>query len=109
MDKDNKAINRQKILDRLIELNPDVDAKKIDKALDTLFDEIALALICGDRVEIRGFGSLVVRKRESGEARNPKSGARVQVADRGSLYFRASRELIKVLNEALSNDNEVKA
>jgi integration host factor subunit beta len=105
MKKDGSSINKQVILEKLLQLNPDVDPAKIDKALDTLFDEIALALICGDRVEIRGFGSLVVRKRGGAEVRNPKSGAKVQVADRGSLYFRASRELIKTLNNNTSNDN----
>lgn len=105
MENENTAINKQMILEKLVQLNPDVDATKINKALETLFDEIALALICGDRVEIRGFGSLVVRKREGNERRNPKSGAKVQVADRGSLYFRASRELVKSLNDNKSNDN----
>ncbi len=93
------------LLQKLVELNPELDPSRVEHALETVFDEVSMALICGDRVELRGFGSLVVRKRGKGEARNPKSGTKVQVADRGSLYFRASRELVKDLNQLASNDN----
>src|SRR5579864_6762649 len=93
-----KNLNIKKIIDKLSELNPDLGPEMLEKAMHTMLDEISLALICGDRVELRGFGSLIVRKRLSSEARNPKSGQKVQVDDHGSLYFRASRKLIDVLN-----------
>jgi integration host factor subunit beta len=57
------------------------------------------ALICGDRVELRGFASWVVRKRKGKMARNPRNNDKIKVGDKGSLYFRASKELHKSLNE----------
>jgi len=105
MESEHSSVTKQVILEKLIELNPEIDREKLEKALETVFDEIALALICGDRVEIRHLGSLVVKKRKGIQARNPKSGAKVQISDRGSLYFRASRELLKHLNQETSNDN----
>lgn len=103
----NKNLNIKKIINKLNELNPELSPELLEKAMHTMLDEISLALICGDRVELRGFGSLIVRKRTSSEARNPKSGQKVQVNDHGSLYFRASRKLIEVLNDSASNDNRV--
>ena len=38
------------------------------------------ALAQGDRIEIRGFGSFVVKHRRARQGRNPKSGALVSVA-----------------------------
>jgi len=105
MDIDSKILNKQKILAKLLELNEDVAPEKMEQAINTSFDEMAVALVCYDRVELRGFGSLIVRRRDSGEARNPKSGVRVQVSDRGALYFRASKQLVKRLNTAPLNDN----
>lgn len=105
MSTENKALNKAALLEKLLALNPDVAAEKVEKAVESVFDEVSTALICGDRVELRGFGSLVVRRREKGEARNPKNGAKVQVEDRGFLYFRASRDLIKEMNNEASNDN----
>jgi integration host factor subunit beta len=99
------SVNKNEIINILSANNPELTEDQLNEAFKTVMEEISTALVCGDRVELRGFGSMVVKKRESGEARNPKSGARVQVADRGSLYFRASKELIKSLNESISNDN----
>ncbi|MCL4169046.1 UNVERIFIED_CONTAM: hypothetical protein GTU68_014686 [Idotea baltica] len=48
---------------------------------------------------------MVVRKREKGVARNPKNGETVEVDSRGSLYFRASRDLVKDMNGTSANDN----
>ena len=37
--------------------------------------------------------------------RNPKQGVMVEIGDRGSVYFRLSRNLLKDLNADISNDN----
>ncbi len=99
------ALNKKMLITGICTKNPNIPSIQLEKAVDTIFDEMATALVCGDRVEIRGFGSLVVKKRVKGKVRNPKSGAIVEAADRGSLYFRASRELTKVLNFSSVNDN----
>lgn len=105
---DERNVNLRKIVEKLVEQNPSLDEKTIEKAVGTMFDEMSMALICGDRVELRGFCSLVVRKRSGGEKRNPKRNVKVQVSDRGSLYFRASKKLTEALNVISANDNVTK-
>ncbi len=92
-------LNKKSLTEQLLKVNKQVDEEVLEKALDTVFNEISTALVCGDRVELRGFGSLVVRKRAKGKVRNPKNGEVLEASDRGSLYFRASRDLIKNINE----------
>ena len=69
-----------------------------EQAVSAFFDNLSIALICGDRVELRGFGSMIVRKRSNKILRNPKTKEKVEVGNKGSLYFRPSRELTKRLN-----------
>jgi integration host factor subunit beta len=97
--------SKQSLIDTIMQENLNISAIQVQKAIETIFDEIATALVCGDRVEVRGFGSFVVRKRDKGVTRNPKSGERVEIEDRGSLYFRASKELIRDINFSSDNDN----
>lgn len=99
------GLNKKTLISDICGKNPHLSSVQLEKAIETIFDEMATALVCGDRVEIRGFGSLVVKKRAKGKVRNPKSGEVIEAADRGSLYFRASRELIKTLNFNSVNDN----
>jgi integration host factor subunit beta len=98
-----KSINKQDLYDQIQRINPSVSYEDIVKCVDKFFDEIATALVCGDRVELRGFGSMTVRKRNSTSARNPKTNESMIVGNKGSLYFRASKELVNNLNA--HNDN----
>jgi len=98
-------LNKKNIVTEIHRSHDEVEESVLEKMVDTVFDEMATALVCGDRVEIRGFGSLVVKKRARGMVRNPKSGEVIESDERGDLYFRASRDLIKMLNSEASNDN----
>ncbi|MDZ5761766.1 Integration host factor subunit beta [Candidatus Cyrtobacter comes] len=94
------VVSRLSIEKALKEKNPDMTPDMIYKVLDVFFSELSAALICGDRVELRGFGSWIVRKRKKKVVRNPKTNDKLLVGDKGSLYFRASRELIGRVNGA---------
>ena len=70
-----------------------------ERVVTTVFDEISKALIKGNRVELRGFGVLSVRSRQSRLGRNPKTGEKVQVAAKKVPFFKAG----KSINDALNN------
>jgi integration host factor subunit beta len=94
-----EAFNFKSLINELKREYPELSDVILEKAVDAVFDEMSTGLVCGDRVEIRGFGSFIVRKRAKGKVRNPKTG---EVLDKknssGYLYFRASRELTEELN-----------
>jgi integration host factor subunit beta len=49
---------------------------------------------------MRGFGSFKVKTRRARIARNPRTGERVDVPEKVVPYFKASRELIKLVDSA---------
>ena len=59
---------------------------------------MADALLGGDKVEIRGFGSFTVRAREPREARNPKSGMLVRIPAKKIPFFKTGKELRERVN-----------
>jgi len=59
------------------------------------------ALIRGDRIEIRGFGSFKIKEYKSYEGRNPKTGNRVIVAPKKLPYFKVGKELREKLSQAM--------
>ncbi len=61
--------------------------------VDTFFDTMAEALSKGERVEIRGFGSIFVKIYKSYTGRNPKTGDPVQVSPKKLPFFRCGKEL----------------
>ena len=66
------------------------------KALETLnvtFDAIKGSLKKGQRVQLVGFGSFLVRKRKARTGRNPKTGETIQIAAKKVPAFSAGSEL----------------
>ena len=66
--------------------------------VDAVFSSIVDALQKGDKIELRGFGSFRVRKRDSRTGRNPKTGAGVVVPAKRVPHFKAGKELRELIN-----------
>jgi integration host factor subunit beta len=67
--------------------------------VNAFFERIRQALIGGDRVEIRGFGSLAIREYEFYLGRNPKTGVCTVVRPKKLPFFKAGVMLKKFLND----------
>ncbi len=68
--------------------------QKIAKiVVDAIIDGIKNAIVRGERVEIRGFGSFSLRAYKSYKGRNPKNGEVVNVPPKKLPYFKVGKEL----------------
>ncbi len=67
--------------------------KKAELIVNTFFGSIENALIEGDRVEIRGFGSFKVKSYDGYQGRNPKTGEVIQVSKKKLPFFKVGKEL----------------
>ena len=65
---------------------------------ELILKAIGESLEKGDRLEVRGFGSLSTRVRKPMRGRNPQSGEAIELSERKVPYFRASKELNQKLN-----------
>lgn len=68
--------------------------------VDTFFEGIIDAIRSDEKVEIRGFGSFRIRQRNARIGRNPKTGDKVEVPAKRVPYFKPSKELRDLVNEA---------
>src|SRR6266852_6369781 len=53
----------------------------------------------GEKIELRGFGSFRLRKREPRKGRNPKTGDKVDVPPKKVPYFKPGKELKELINK----------
>jgi integration host factor subunit beta len=67
--------------------------QQAEKIVDIFFNTMADALANGERVEIRGFGSIFVKNYKSYTGRNPKTGDPVKVKPKKLPFFRCGKEL----------------
>jgi len=71
---------------------------EVESIVNIVFDTMCDSLLKGNRIEIRGFGSFSIRKRSARIARNPRTGQKVQVLSKKMPYFRAGKNIGKILN-----------
>jgi integration host factor subunit beta len=64
-------------------------------SIEVILNSMAHALANNSRIEIRGFGSFNLSIRSPRIGRNPKTGARVQVAAKHLPHFKPGMELKK--------------
>ena len=93
-------MTKSELIARLTERNPHLYQRDIERIVSTIFEEIAIALSRGDRVELRGFGAFSVRRRDARAGRNPRTGDTVQVEAKQAPFFKAGKELRERLNAA---------
>jgi integration host factor subunit beta len=78
---------------RLLADKEGLTLKTAESAVNTVFNSIEQALIQGDRVEIRGFGSFQVKNYEGYDGWNPKTGELVKVQPKKLPVFKVGKEL----------------
>ena len=72
--------------------------KRAEIVVDTVFGGIVETLHRGEKVELRGFGSFRLRRREPHRGRNPKTGDRVDVPSKRVAYFKPGKDLKELIN-----------
>lgn len=91
-------MTKSELVEKLSTVNGYLNKKEAELVVNTIFDSIGDALIGGDRVEIRGFGSFTIRQRDAREARNPKSGDLVRIPSKKTPFFKTGKELRERVN-----------
>ncbi len=96
-------MTKSDLIARLAERFPQLVAKDADFAVKMILDAMSEALVKGDRIEIRGFGSFSLNYRPPRVGRNPKSGDKVSVPEKWVPHFKAGKELRERVDGALES------
>ena len=80
--------------------------KKAEDVVNLIFDSMADAMKGGDRIEIRGFGSFVVKDYESYTGRNPRTGESIQVKPKKLPFFKVGKELRELVDGEEGSEGE---
>ena len=94
-------MTKSDLIARLAERFPQLVAKDADFAVKMILDAMSEALVKGDRIEIRGFGSFSLNYRPPRVGRNPKSGEKVDVPENWVPHFKAGKDLRERVDKAL--------
>ena len=86
--------------------NMKIQLREAKVIVDNMFDAMKEGLERGERIEIRGFGSFVMRQYGGYKGRNPKSGEIVDVPPKKLPYFKAGKELRDLVNKQAMEESK---
>lgn len=72
---------------------------KTKEIVQKTFDAIVETLVEDGRIELRNFGVFEVKKRAARKARNPRTGAKVEVPEKFVVTFKPGKEMEERVRE----------
>ena len=86
-------MTRSDLVDELLTKFPQFLPRDAELTVKILLDAMSEALVRGDRIEIRGFGSFAVRRRSPRVGRNPRTGQAVPIPEKLAAHFKPGKAL----------------
>lgn len=91
-------MNKSELIKTLSE-RQNIQLEEAALIVNSFFDAIKEALVRGERVEIRGFGSFKIKSYGEYKGRNPKTGESVKVKSKRLPFFRPGKDLKDYVNQ----------
>lgn len=91
-------MTKSELIEILARKRSDIPYKDVEQAVKTLLEQMSDSLACGERIEIRGFGSFSLHFRPPRVGRNPKTGDAVTLAGKYVPHFKPGKELRERVN-----------
>lgn len=92
-------MNRNELISSMAEKSG-LSKKDVGIALDAFVDAVNDALKEGDKVQLIGFGSFEVKTRAARTAKNPRTGAPVEIGESKVPAFKPGKAFKDMLNKA---------
>ena len=90
-------MNKSELIEALAQ-EVDLPLKDADSITNIILESMSKTLEEGSSIEIRGFGSFVVRDYGSYHGRNPKTGEKIKVTPKKLPFFKVGKELRERVN-----------
>jgi integration host factor subunit beta len=85
-------MNKSELIEALTH-DLDLSPRQTTSILNTILEAMMESLERGDNIEIRGFGSFVVKTYKPYTGRNPKTGQQIKVSPKKLPFFKVGKEL----------------
>lgn len=93
-------MNKGELIDE-VKKRTDVSKKDVDEVLNAALEAIVESVSSGDKVTLVGFGTFEARERKAREGRNPKTGAKLEIAATTVPAFSAGKTFREKVSEAM--------
>ena len=94
-----REMTKQQLIEQ-VAAKTELKKSEAEVAVDSVLALIAEALRSNERVDLRGFGSFVVKDRKERQGRNPRTGEAITIAAKRDASFKPGKELTEKLAQS---------
>ena len=98
-------MNKSELIEKLAE-RCGINVMQSEEVVNLIYRKMRDTMVNGGRVEIRGFGSFVVKEYEAYQGRNPKTGQKIQVPPKKLPFFKVGKELRERIDSSVESGGE---
>lgn len=98
------TLTKSELVAYITEDQPQLSETDVEMAVNSILERMSSALVNGERIEIRGFGSMTLHYRPPRIGRNPKTGEKVEVPEKYVPHFKPGANLRQRVNSKNSSD-----
>ena len=91
-------MNKSELTQQLAE-SMQLSVREAASIVNTIIEMMTDALAKGESIEIRGFGSFVVKSYDTYTGRNPKTGEQITVQPKKLPFFKVGKDLREQVNK----------
>jgi integration host factor subunit beta len=91
------SMNKSELIEALAQ-DINIPHREAAAITNTVIETMTEALSRGESIEIRGFGSFVIKKYDAYEGRNPKTGKKILVSPKKLPFFKVGKDLREKVN-----------
>jgi integration host factor subunit beta len=85
-------VNKSELIEQLAETSG-INVMQSEEVVNLIYRKMRDTMVNGGRIEIRGFGSFVVKSYGAYQGRNPKTGDKIDVPPKKLPFFKVGKEL----------------
>lgn len=85
-------MNKSELIERLA-ARSGVNVIQAEEVVNLIYKKMRETMVNGGRIEIRGFGSFMVKEYKAYQGRNPKTGQKISVPPKKLPFFKVGKEL----------------
>jgi integration host factor subunit beta len=85
-------VNKSELIEQLAETSG-INVMQAEEVVNLIYRKMRDTMVNGGRIEIRGFGSFVVKSYGAYQGRNPKTGDKIDVPPKKLPFFKVGKEL----------------
>ncbi len=89
-------MTKQQLIEK-VAAKTELSKAHVEVALEAILELVTEALGSNERVDLRGFGSFVVKEKKERQGRNPRTGEAITIPAKRDASFRSSKELAEKL------------